>query len=239
MRQALWRVYQSQPALKRPAWRIYERLIGLKPRHETDYATHIPVLAAVSVLANPKNITEFGAGGYSTPLFLNRSVFPNLNSIVSLENDETWYARMRGMLGGDQRLDLRYIQGDLSLAVTQQLLTTDLVFIDDSASAIRKHTILAVGEKAPAGVPVVIHDADYPWTRLAIRRAFDHCFVFKAFQPQTAIAWNVDLRFRHELRHLSRGITLGASAIPPSDGVQWRDTLSAVFGETGQERSTK
>jgi hypothetical protein len=232
MRRFLWRVYQSQPLLKRSAWRIYQWLISLQPRHETDYATHIPILAAVSALANPKSITEFGAGDYSTAMFLNRSVFPDLNSLVSLENDETWYARMREMLGGDNRLDLRQIRGDLSHAVTEQLLAADLIFIDDSMAAIRKQTILAVGDKAPDGVPVVIHDAEYLWTRMAIRRAFDHYFVFKAFQPQTALAWNGHLRFKNELSRISRRIAINASTIPPSNGEQWIKMLSITSGDS-------
>jgi hypothetical protein len=231
MRQFLWRAYRSQPKLKRFVWQTYEWLIRLKPRHQTDYATHIPILAAISLLANPKNITEFGSGEYSTSLFLNRSVFPNAGRVVSLENDVTWFARMRSKLEEDKRLDLRLIDGDLSHAVTEQLLAADLVFIDDSSAEIRKNTITAGARQCPEGVPVVIHDAEYIWTRMAIRH-FDHYFVFNAFQPQTAVAWNGNLRFKDDLPRLSRAAR-HALEIPPTNGEQWRIALASSLASAG------
>jgi hypothetical protein len=185
------------------------------------------------LLANPRHVTEFGSGEYSTALFLNREVFPKVTSLVSLENDATWYARMQSQSSGDSRLELRQISGDLSESVNEQLLATDLIFIDDSGHEIRKHTIRAVGKKAPDGVPVVIHDAEYPWTRMAIRRAFDHCYVFSGFQPQTALAWNGNLRFSDQLLQISRRITIDASTIPPSNGEQWIRALSLTTHDSG------
>ena len=226
MRQVLWRIYQGSPALKRSAWQLYQWSIGLQPRHEKAYATHIPILAALSVVAGPKRITEFGAGDYSTALFLDRSVFPKLETLVSLENDAAWYERVREKMGADSRLDLRNIQGELCHVVTQQLLTTDIVFVDDSAFHVRNRTIAAVGKLAPAGVPVVVHDAEYVRTRMVIRHAFDHYFVFRAFHPQTAVAWNGELRFGSELRDIARRIAENAPRISPSNGEEWRATLS-------------
>jgi len=222
MRNFLWALYKGSPAVKRSAWKLYQWSIRLQSRHNSPYITHVPILAALSSLVEPRRITEFGAGDYSTGLFLNRSVFPHLESLISLENDAAWYERIRENFGADGRLDLREIEGNLSNVVSGELLVADLVFIDDSDHAIRQLTIAAVGKAAPSGLPVVVHDAEYVRTRMAIRRAFDHYFVFNAFHPQTALAWNGDLQFKHRLPGIARRISDASSRISPWDGETWR-----------------
>ncbi len=54
----------------------------------------MPVLLGLAHLINVTRVLELGAGQFSTPLFLNRYVFPNLTILHSLENDLLWATRI-------------------------------------------------------------------------------------------------------------------------------------------------
>lgn len=58
------------------------------------HATHVPVLVGLARLLNVERVIEYGCGEYSTLTFFNRSAFPRLSKLLSLENDAEWFARM-------------------------------------------------------------------------------------------------------------------------------------------------
>jgi hypothetical protein len=89
---------------------------------------------------------ELGAGLHSTPAFLDRTVFPDLDEVVSLETDEGWARRVQDKVGDDPRLKLRVITTEMSEAIPGiDLHGVDLVLIDDSdRSEQRARTIAAV-----------------------------------------------------------------------------------------------
>jgi hypothetical protein len=108
-------------------------------------ATHIPILIALSELTAVKTVIEFGSGLYSTPLFLDRSIFPNLDVLCSHENDKSWVHKIKRRCK-DRRLGLVEVEGPIhSVAAKTDFSTCDICFIDDSvAIADRAKTIEAV-----------------------------------------------------------------------------------------------
>ena len=55
--------------------------------HASPYATHLPVLSAASSVMKVRSVLELGSGPFSTPLFLGRRVFPDLEKLISHEDD--------------------------------------------------------------------------------------------------------------------------------------------------------
>ena len=172
---------------------VYERWIGLKPRCDLPYATHLPVLALAMAVWRPVRIVEFGTGGFSTHAFLDRGVFPWVESLVSYEDNREWFDITAGTLGAEPRFSVRYFEGPIKLAATREnLADADLIFLDDSAlGAERAQTIRAVAAVCGARPLVVIHDYEVMPIRAAAR-AFEHRVGVKAWNPQCCLAWNGD-----------------------------------------------
>jgi predicted O-methyltransferase YrrM len=129
------------------------------PRARNDYSTHLPILIALAHLRKIKTVLEFGCGHYSTLTFLNRSAFPDLERLHSIENDASWAEIIRGVTH-DQRWRLQVVDGEIAESVSLlDLEAFDLILIDDSkTSAQRKATIRAVASRWPQRAWITIHD---------------------------------------------------------------------------------
>jgi hypothetical protein len=124
---------------------LYNAAIRLQPRHETPYATHMPILVGLGLLCRPRKVIEFGSGEFSTALFLDRSVFPTVEEVVSFENDAVWFSQVSSRLVGDARLHMQSISGEMASVISTSTLSGDLIFIDDESSdVLRSHTVVAV-----------------------------------------------------------------------------------------------
>jgi hypothetical protein len=119
-------------------------------------------------------VLEYGAGLYSTALFLS---LPGLERLVSIEADAGWRKKLRATFS-DPRWELR------TPARAPSPKNFDLVLIDDGESAgWRVDTIRKVLRgKHPR---VVIHDAEVAQYREAIGDK-PH-FIYRGRTPQTAV----------------------------------------------------
>lgn len=59
------------------------------------WGSHQPALRAIAQFLPIRSVIEFGAGFYSTPLFLDREAFPLLESLVTFENEWDWANSLR------------------------------------------------------------------------------------------------------------------------------------------------
>jgi hypothetical protein len=159
------------------------------PRALNDYATHIPILIGLAGVREIRRVLEFGCGRYSTLTFLNRSAFPRLERLESVENDAAW-----AEVTNDPRWTLKLIDGEISNSVSGlDLEQFDLILIDDSkTSAQRAATIRAVADQQPQRPWIVIHDYEIDEYRNAAH-TFKHRYAFKAYNPQTGIVSNKPL----------------------------------------------
>lgn len=180
-------------------------LLRVPPRSENPYLTHIPVLLAVARWRRVTSVLEFGCGEISTRTFLDRRHFPDLQRLVSLENDAAWADRLRQQTAGEPRLQLREVAGPIAPQVEGiDLEEFDLVFIDDSTTGgERGATIRAVAARHPRRPLVVIHDFEFPPYRVAAR-PFRHRHRFAGLNPNTGLLWNEGTLSRSKLRALDR-----------------------------------
>lgn len=206
-------------------WRTLKSwLRPLPPRAENAYATHVPVLVGLGSIRRIERVLEFGCGHYSTKTFLQRSVFPDLKVVHSVENDARWAATIREAVKGDLRCVVTVVDGAIGNVVRKfDLETFDLIFVDDSTSAEeRAATIRALASLMPANPWLVIHDYEVE----AYRRAcapLKQQFTFKAYNPQTGLAANGKLT--SDLRTLDRLLKSHSSRLRPDNVEGWLKVL--------------
>ena len=207
------------------SWRkLKSALYPLPPRAENAYATHVPVLIGLAAIRPVERVLEFGCGHYSTKTFLNRSIFPNLKELQSVENDAEWADTMREAVKDDPRCVVTAVSSAMCDAVRRfDLETFDLILVDDSTNAEqRAATIRALSDLRPVNPWLVIHDYEVEEYRRACAALKQH-FTFKAYNPQTGLVANTGLN--GELRTLDRLLKNNRARLAPDNVDGWLRVL--------------
>ena len=171
-------------------------------------STHIPVLVALGLTRPIHRVLELGAGLYSTPTFLNRKVFPQLEQLVSVEDDLNWQLKVqRGC--PDTRL---MISGTIP-SLTDPY---DLIFVDNSTDLkVRAATIRRVAEETRDGL-VRVHD------RLRSRHMRHSSSVMCRCTMIGSSPAAIDRLTRNAATETPCGITVGPPAAhPPAGPSRW------------------
>jgi len=165
-----------------------------------DYGSHRRVLETAGAVWPVRRVVEFGAGRHSTPLFLDRAVFPVLSSLITYESDQAWAAEVRRLAGADERLTVVACSESDAIDATLTMQPADLAFVDGLDAKWRVPTAKAAARKARV---VVIHDAENPTYHgaLAVK---PKCYVYTREVPWTAVLVDSDdenllLEFRQRL----------------------------------------
>lgn len=196
------------------------------PRARNDYATHVPVLIGVAGLRKIERVLELGCGNYSTKTFLNRSVFPHLKELQSIDNDAAWGERISDAVKHDSRCRVSIVTGPISEAVsTLDLETFDLIFADDSTTADqRAATITALSALHPQNPWTLIHDYEVGDYQRASSN-FRHKFTFNAYKPETGLVFNFKNERQTDLRQLNQRLKANCSQLEPDDIAGWLRVL--------------
>lgn len=192
------------------------------PRARNDYATHIPILIGLARLREIRSILEFGCGNYSTLTFLNRSAFPHLERLHSIENDDSWATTMQEAAQDDQRWALDLVNGEVAESVANlHLEDFDLILIDDSkTSAQRAATIRAIAAKQPQHPWIVIHDFEVQEYRDAAS-VFKNRHRFRAYNPETGVVGNQ----RSQWKAIDRVIRSKSKVFEPDAIEKWMEVF--------------
>jgi len=154
------------------------------PITKMEYSSHLALLATLAKIVSREivHIVELGCGLYSTPMWLNCSIWPFVHSVNSYEHNPQWLRHV-GYITRDPRLTL---MDEYPLAVDY----ADLVFIDNGDNRQQRLTgIEYVVKYKPTGL-VILHDANEQTYMQAIEPHFDNCLVYTGAYPHTAILWN-------------------------------------------------
>ena len=165
--------------------------------------SHEPVLRMLGRTGLIENVLELGSGKFSTALFLDKSVFPNLKRLVSIEHSPKWRNVVRDLFS-DSRLRIDHVSEndmfeklDDMLDTWLQLKDIDLVLIDNADTyQFRIKTIEHLAAKNFT-CPVVIHDFEMEKYRDAAK-GFDYQMIFVSEIPSssngpfswTGVCWN-------------------------------------------------
>ena len=207
-------------------WRkIRSVLQPLPPRAQNAYATHIPVLIGLAAIRPIRRVLEFGCGHYSTRTFLERSAFPDLEQLQSVENNADWAETMRETVNGDTRCTVNVVSRAMCEAVGKfDLEEFDLILVDDSTNAEdRAATIRALSSHHPSNPWLVIHDYEVEEYRSA-SSGFKQRFTFKAYNPHTGLV--SDSGFTSAVKILDQRLKSNSSRLRPDDAEGWLRILS-------------
>ena len=191
------------------------------------YVTHIPILLALSSLFRPQRILEIGSGLHSSPMFLDKTSFPTVSALHSIENDQEWARQVCAVCASDGRFSMTTVDGPMSGYIgTASVNDYDMIFIDDSlTSEARSETIREVVQQNPPHSLIVIHDFQERQYQVAAR-GMQNTFVFDALVPQVGVLWNGDLVQRRDLQNVCKLISKNANKSNSCDRNFWLQVLS-------------
>ncbi len=189
------------------------------PRALNDYATHVPILIGLATIREIKTVLEFGCGYYSTLTFLNRSAFPHLKQLQSVENDPTWAETIQESARHDERWTLQLVNGEIADSITHlDLEAFDLILIDDSkSSAQRAATIRSISARKSQHPWIVIHDYEVDEYRQAAID-FNQRYTFTTYNPQTGLMCN---KANNEVKSLHQFVKEKSKTLQPDDVQGW------------------
>ena len=115
------------------------------------YGSHQPALRALARFLVMRSVIEFGAGVFSTHLFLDPEAFPHLTSLVTFEHNQKWIDEAKV----DDKRHRIIVAKPEDLVRASQGMKADFVFLDNSPITAR----IAMVEHALILAPVFgIHD---------------------------------------------------------------------------------
>ena len=146
------------------------------------FATHVPILRAVG--KGIKTVLELGAGEFSTPLFLDKTYYPDLVQLVTIEQNTEWVRSSE-----DDRHRIVIVPEPIEPFLGfLDLDSFDLIFVDNSMVRERRcETIKYVASHVMHSL-VIAHDYEYPHYRESAKE-FDNAIVDDRQCPWTAILW--------------------------------------------------
>lgn len=218
-------------ATRRVLISVFGRKLPIPPEDVDDpYATHLPVLVGLARLFAVRRVLELGCGPYSTLTFLDRSAFPDLVALHSLENDRSWRRAVAKITREDPRAEIRAAKTPMSAAVEGMRLSNyDLILVDDSIEyPVRAETIRKVCENRGGSSLVVIHDFEAEIYREAARR-LPNRFAFTALTPNTGLAWDTAVVEGQRLEELNGLIEEHRERVRPQDLAGWIRVVDERF----------
>lgn len=169
-----------------------------------DYGTHVPALVSLGAFTPVKTVLEYGCGRFSTPAFLNKTWFPEVDSVLSLESDQNWMVDT-AKRNNDERLTLKLCSIDKMHEL--QVPETDVVLIDcdhDTSSGkdfsvrsslIKKHessdAILVVHDSNFAQIRPSVEAAAFKYKKTYVPPTGPHTTVMSNKIDVTKITWQV------------------------------------------------
>lgn len=181
----------------------------------------MPILTGLGANTEIFRVLELGSGMNSTPLFLNRNVFPNLIELVSFEDDPEWFNKMVDSTEDDR---VNFIKD-----IPENMKRFDLVLVDNSQCDRRIAAIKQVRDLAKKAT-VVVHDSEVPSYMWEIRK-FLCSYNAAAYDPNTAIAWDTPSDLLSKILPMMDVIFKNADRLSPNDTVGWLSVfLEAIYG---------
>lgn len=209
---------------------VKQRLFGPAERATNDYATHLPILVGLARSVTVRSVLELGCGHYSTLTFLNRDVFPDLQSLDSYETDPVWAATIKASIDTDSRSTLNLVDGLIADSLAQtDLEAYDLILVDDSENADeRTKTIRTLVDRRPRRPIVVLHDFEVP-AYANVAKSFRYGYSFRVFNPETGVVWESAPRNRKTFKQIESVLRQHARKLQPDDVPGWVEAFASVF----------
>jgi predicted O-methyltransferase YrrM len=190
-------------------------------RSSESFATHLPILIGLSELYSPNALLELGSGMFSTPAFLNRSCFPTLRRVTTIEDDRNWYEDVKAKVGTASQFEIHHVNSIVEWIDETNLHAYDFIFVDDSKSRDKRaNSIAAVFRKAAPNAIVIIHDFECRRYRRAVPPGWRQV-TFSTWKPFTGVAWRQEDR-KPDLARL-QSLIRSHRQTSPVDAANWSE----------------
>jgi hypothetical protein len=140
-------------------------------------------LDAIRKICRTKKIIkalEFGSGEISTIGFLNKKICPDLKHLISIEDIEKWYNKIK-LIVKDERWEYRFVQDEISMIpVFKENINIDLILIDSQSVKGRVYILTAL-LKDPTPF-IILHDSEQP-DYLHILESFKYSYFPETISP--------------------------------------------------------
>ncbi len=161
--------------------KISQLLSQYEPQSST-FATHINLLRALG--PGIRTVLELGAGEFSTQLFLDRRYYPDLEELVTVEQNREWV-----IAPDDMRHKIAIVAEPIEPFLgLVGLDACDLIFADNSMLRERRCDTLRWLACHVGRSLVVAHDFEIEMYREAAA-GFDHAIIDDRQEPWTALLW--------------------------------------------------
>ena len=183
-----------------------------------DHATHVPILIGLGLNLKVRRVLELGSGDNSTPLFLDRRVFPEVTEVVSFEDSPEWMERMKAKIE-DSRA--KFVD-----AIPEDIYLFDLILVDNAECTRRVAAIERILKNINDNIEVlhdpivVVHDTENPPYTEALK-SFPCVHRFESYDPATSVAWVLEPGPRGKIRTVADFVQLKADSIPANDVEGW------------------
>lgn len=176
------------------------------------FATHIPILLGVAAMTSPLRILELGGGRSSTPCLADRSLFPSVKEVRTLEDDPEWANVLIALDLEPGRSCVDVVPSIRHRLATMDIAPYDLVFVDNSMSVTeRAETLAVVLDRVRSDAIVIVHDFEWRAYRAAVKYPWRY-YSFRVWKPETGVLWRNERLDRQQMAALSRILYKGSAA---------------------------
>jgi hypothetical protein len=178
-------------------------------------ASHIPVLTLLGQQYNIEKVLEIGSGELSTPLFLNKKIYPRLETLISVEDNSVWVDKIKSLVQKDDRIEFRP-------TVPAALYDYDLIFVDGPQDKEKRIKTIHYITREIISPIIVIHDMDVKDYAKAVNKIF-YSFNFSAISPWTTV-FSKDVLPVSKFKNVNRKIKTNFNNIE-EDAEKWLGVL--------------
>ena len=210
---------------------LLHRFHPLIKRSDLPYATHIPIIVGISTIWRVRKVLELGGGNFSTYTFMDRTIFPEIEELITIEDNPEWGKYLESSLNKDNRFKLVYDIGNFAVSISElDLSKFDLIFIDNSTSSdTRSETIKIISEKNIGDAVLVIHDFEQKKYQIASNN-LPYRYMFDALNPATGLIWaNYNKVDYGNLKKINKIISNSNNKVDLINMVDWKNLFEAAF----------
>jgi spermidine synthase len=196
------------------------------------YATHLPVLLAVSIISGAKKVLELGSGRVSTAFWASDHDGVSVAVVDSLEDDAAWAAIVSEMIPKVSRVRLRAVNDINETLKDLDITAYDIIFIDNATTvATRAQTINEIQARAAATSIIIVHDYENNEYRRMVPDGWA-VTVFRHVRPYTGVICPPGVS-QQKIAQINDAVKYVKSKIAPSGTLDLKtlaSELAQMFG---------
>lgn len=132
--------------------------IDLRPKVDLFISSHMVAASNIAKIVPVKRVLECGVGNVSTPWFLDRSLFPDLECLLSYDTQQLWINEIERIIPDKTRWFARLVPTEEAMGVIEDSI--DIMLID-SYSIAGRISILNRKITSKNVKFIILHDSEH------------------------------------------------------------------------------